>query len=308
MKSSIDNIKAYILQPPEENKDHIVTWLCSTEVDNILNAPIDDVIFVDEDDKNHNIARQKMIDRLNIDPHILKHKNIFNIFQRTYPHNYIIINTQPTLVTSGYIIRDNAMEFANYLRDSKKTINYDSSINYMPSDTKDKLNKVGIYIKPTKKLFEYNPVLAKRQYKLRHSKKKKSPIKYDLLCGDLESLKSEFERILSYNIDLTIKYREGSNSSRRKNGISYCILILIDFYNMFFQKNSYRNFETYKKIITLWKNTPEEKRKLYPKEFIKWINAEAKIKLKPKKQEQYWIHKKPKLSIFKISKLQWTRK
>jgi len=291
-RPDLNPVEAYIFDPPQESMQYpepmdygnTITWRYSDNPKEIIDAPIDDVIFLDpNDDKNHSGIRQKILDRTNIDPLFLKPK--LDIYR-------------------GYEFEENTKTLADYIKDTGCNFNYKNLISDpIYSDEKDRLNNAQLYIRPTKKLLEYNPILAKRQYQIRHSLlKKKKIIPYGLALAHLQAVQYELQKVLRYNLDLDILYREGWKSSRRKSGISYFILILIDFYNMFFPKNSYRNFEKYKELIKIWKDTPKEKRELYPKEFIKWMNSEEKIKPRPTQTQRYDIIKKPKLSTFKISK------
>ena len=309
--------RAYILeeQEPLTNyknepaKNTTVRWTYSEDAQEIINAPINDVIFVDEnDDKHHKNTRQKILNRCNIDPLILKHQQIFKIFLIDYPLKQFHIETKPRLeLHKGYDEELNAKVFSEYIRDIDNSISYKGMFHYAVSNNeKDRYNNAGIYVRPIKKIFEYNPVMAKRQYDLRHSKKE-IPAYSFMQRNDLQSFQSELQRMFRRNLEVQIIYRDGWQSGHTKRGISSSIVVLIDFYNLFFQKNSYRNLNSYKNLIKKWKTTSQQKREEYPKKFFQWVNTEEKIKLKPKQEQEYWTKKKPKLKIFKTSKLKWTK-
>lgn len=315
-----DQVGAYILASPREFTnlegepvpDTSMRWEYTQDAETIVKAPINDVIFVNEDDnKNHDLVRQEILNRSNIDPVILKHQKIFKVFATEYAHRVFETSIDMELdLARGYDYESNTKVFAEYIKDIGYSFKSRKIMQFVlwNNSFKDLLNKANIYIRPIKKIFEYNPKLAKRQFKIRIDRRKRKPktSKSNLAREVLQAFNGDLHRIFPHNIDVSIRFRDGWDSSRTKIGLSRSILVLIDFYNFFYQKNSYRNFGSYKTMITIWKNITDQQRQLYPKEFIQWMNTESKIKLKPHpKLQLYNIEKKPKLNIFKISKLKW---
>ena len=316
----METVQAYIRQPPKPTTDinnnsvdnTKIDWKYSEDIESVINAPINDVIFVAEnDDEDHKNTRQKILDCCNIDPVFLKYQKLFDVFDTDYPRRRFLIETQPQLkITNGYDYKKNVTILSQYIKEFEPSFKNRHIMPYILSDQKlkNELNKNGIYIRPVKQMLEHNPVRAKHQLHIRNNRKKKPNIyKIFLQRNDLQAFQSELWRIFSRNIELSIRYRDGLNSSLTKNGICRSILVLTDLYNILFQKNSYRSFESYKKLIIIWESTIEKKRKEYPEEFIKWITIEKTYKLKPKIIETYWTTKKPKLKVFKNSKIKWSK-
>ena len=307
-------IQAYILQSPEQTKDlksTIKAWQYCENPETIAMASINDVVFVDDND--HEKIQLKLLNRCDLDPIILKYRQIFNLFTSGTNHNYhsknIYIETKPAiaLYQGRSNLDENIKIFAEYIKELGYAFDYSDTFNYpFENHLRDELNIVGLYIRPIRKTLEYNSEFAKRQYDVRHSKKKK-PREQFITRDDLRDLQSELWQVFGRNLNLTIKYRDGYNTSYTKFGLCQSIMVLLDFHDLFFQKSSYRNLGSYKQFMKIWKTTPEKKREVCPKEFYEWINIEEKIKPRPNKPNSYYTIKEPKTKIFKISKLKGIR-
>ena len=297
--------------------DAVYEWHYCDDPKIIIDAPIDDVVFVlDNDDEYHSATLLKIIEKLGLNPIKLDHIRLFDIVFKNTPREKFIVNTQPSLFINKNNYTNHIKSFAKYIKATNVDFDYshwNTSIAYYH---KREFNKYGIYVRPVKKLFCYNPILAKRQTDIIRAGQKKRDNRAvnsapKIYAWDLESVFTALQRVFTRNLGFTIEYPSLTRSYRTKIWYSNKILELIDLHNVFFRTHAYRDLEPFKDLMKKWKKADDKDRFGYPPKFIKWIDKECLIRRRPakNKNDTYWLSVEPKsLSRFKVSKIQWLNK
>jgi hypothetical protein len=178
-------------------------------------------------------------------------------------------------------------EFCQYIKENGP-YNFDDNMYYPFTQLyKHRLNDYGIYVRPVKKILEYNPKLAKAQIQNKTQKKKK--FKEKTTRDDLRQLTYDLENFL--NTGNKILFRRGYAIDSTKKDLPGYILCLISlFQRIVIPSTGYRKLKSFQCIRNCW--NPDD----FPENFNKFMETELK-KRKPKVQD---INPKPNKKFFKL--------
>jgi hypothetical protein len=277
---------AYIIQ---DRHDDYVKWKYTENASEIINAPFDGLVFISEEKDKATIIRL-LIDTMNYPKLILDNIEIFDFVESDYHLKNIKLWTNPQ-IDYGHLYY-HLEELKRYILQSQKPFEYNWS--YLDNGFRKKLNQLGLYVRPTKKILEYNPKKAEIQLS-RVKKPKKTPnyLKYHHLAA----LASALRRVISDSTKIWISTSPVRRYNTKKS-YSDEILIMADLCNIIFKKNSYRNFKVFKEAMAAWKETTDKK--IFSENFIKWMDYESSLKPTKKTIDKWNVKLKPK-AVFKIS-------
>jgi hypothetical protein len=259
-------------------------WIKIKNDQDILNA--DPIIFADDtEDAKAKIHNFHQLD----DDFALKYPNLANRFQHAYSDK-IQINLTPDNNFSTYQIFRSTQNFKEFVEFIKEQKSYDYSnhpsedksqryiaIRFSQPYYKEKLNNQGIYVRPVKKILEYNPQLAAKQLKRSQNPKKrisKNQIPADriwLLQNDLEYAICDKQRLVAIN--KTWKYDKTIKSTS-----TYCIVLIGIFEKILIPPRAYRKFRSFHEIRKKWPQISDKERDRYAANFKVFMDKEVKKK------------------------------
>ena len=295
---------AYIKQKETNNqREDIIRYNLSDSEEEILNAPASDTIFVDSaGESGFEQSKAELQRRYPLtNPDVEKYPSLYEMHIRSnYQYSMVTINLNPRLNISlatykygYYLAGQEFIDLVSYIKDHKK-ISYNFRINI---ENKKRLNKNGIYVRPVKKILEYNPEAARKQIKT--TKKTHTKIKNNVGYHDLQAAIYGLQRILMNNIRLEIKHYD--YIGKTKNNICKDIVFHADLCNIFLKEGIYRKEISFNVIKKQWKKLKRDQKMKYPKVFRSFMNKEIKIKLSEKPVQPYQIKAKQKANVFKLS-------
>jgi hypothetical protein len=306
----------HLCSTPRSKENAVYKWEYCDDPEKIISAPIDDVVFVQEgDDDTHSATLLTIVEKLGLNPIILDHIQIFDVIFQSSPASHFYVNSDPSLIVNERSFGAHIEAFSKYIKAIDTDFSYWDWNTYISYYQKKEFNKNGIYVRPVKKLFCYNPILAKRQRDILKAaqKRRDKAIKTapaQITAWHFEAFYQILKRTFTYNLGFTIAFSM-QRSYRTKVWYANKILELVDLCNLFFKKHAYRDFPQFKSLVKVWKTTTNINKQTYSKKFIEWAEKEASIKPRPKNNEVhvYSPVSKPKLlEKFKASGLKWHNK
>ena len=306
----------HLCMTPRCKENAVYKWEYCDDPEKIISAPIDDTVFVKEgDDEAHSATLLTIVEKLGLNPIILDHIALFDVIFKISPGTNFYVNSDPSLILNGHSFAGYIPEFSNYIKATGIDYNYRDWNAHISFHNKAEFNKNGIYVRPVKKLLCYNPILAKRQSDIIKAAQKKRDkaakiAPAQITAWHFEAFYQILKRIFTYNLEFTIAFSM-QRSYRTKVWYANKILELVDLCNLFFKKHAYRDFPQFKSLVKVWKTTTDINKQAYSKKFIEWVEKEASIKPRPKKNEVHVYNPvfKPKLlEKFKASGLKWLNK